>query len=345
MEQIVKNCTNIFDIKGMDTDSPFVTVEGYCTTYNSADLCGDIMKPGAFTASLKSFSPILLWQHDHSQPLGTTEFIDDDKGLYMIAKMPKKDSFVSNRVLPQLETRTVKSFSIGINYRRDWVTPISSGVEVNRANLQEVSLVTFPANPDALIGAISKSVKTEATLHIASVDTLWDSEKAIHNIRSFTGSLETPSSEYKKSFLWYDDKLPNDFTSYKFPFTDVVDGEIKAIPEALSIATGILNDAKTKSAGVNPDDLSHMRDIVSSYYAKMGRSDPFESKKWVTIDDVKNITNRRDYECILRELGCTKNASVYLANKLNLPAIATSEKDEEIKNTLEILHSINLSLT
>lgn len=50
--------------------------------------------------------------------------------------------------------------------------------------------------------------------------------------------------KYRKAFLWYDAARPDQKNSYKLPIADVIDGELKIVPRALSAVAGVLNGAR-----------------------------------------------------------------------------------------------------
>jgi phage head maturation protease len=65
-------------------------IEGYASTFGGEpDSYGDIIAPGAFTASLIAHKaagtvPVMLWSHDVKAPIGRwVELRQDDRGLYV----------------------------------------------------------------------------------------------------------------------------------------------------------------------------------------------------------------------------------------------------------------------
>ncbi|MBK2124608.1 HK97 family phage prohead protease, partial [Fangia hongkongensis] len=213
---------------------------GYSSTYGNADRDGDVINKGAFDESLCSEKPIALWQHDQSQPIGIANVVSDNKGLNTELLLPKNDQFVNSRVIPQLEIGAVKSFSIGMSIPKSGISYKNRLRYIEKAFLREVSLVSIPANPKAIIESI-KSVDPYKSLPLADDDTSWDSSQAVKSIRHYTNSKESPSADYKRAFMWLDPENDDNFTSYKMPFATVVDGELKAVPRALSAIVGVLN--------------------------------------------------------------------------------------------------------
>lgn len=134
--------------------------KGYASTFGNADLGGDVCMKGCFAKSLIKRTPKLLWQHDTKMPLGIfPSIMEDDKGLFFDACMPKGDTFVSGRVVPQMKIKSLDTMSIGYNTVDSEMIKGDNG-EFYRAlkevDLWEASIVTFAMNPEA---AITDSVK------------------------------------------------------------------------------------------------------------------------------------------------------------------------------------------
>lgn len=146
-----KYLTVPFELKEMDEDEEFFTFSGYASTFGNEDLVGDIVVKGAFLKSIKKNpNPPVLFQHSSHSPLGIfTSMKEDDHGLFVEAKLPKSDSFVMERVIPQLKIKSIGKMSIGYIVRdSEWKGDTRILKEVD---LIEISLVTFPANPEANI--------------------------------------------------------------------------------------------------------------------------------------------------------------------------------------------------
>lgn len=144
-----------FEMKQMEEDDDYYTFEGYGSTSGNVDLGDDRVMMGAFKETIEDYMrsgkmPPVLWQHDMSMPLGVyKEMREDGKGLYVKGRMPKADDFVRGRVMPQMKAGSVSCMSIG--YRAvDW--EIEGNVRnLKKVDLFEISLVTFPMNPEAAI--------------------------------------------------------------------------------------------------------------------------------------------------------------------------------------------------
>jgi len=140
-----------FAINNIKSDNSFFIFEGLASTFEK-DLHDDVIEKGAFNDSLKKGLPTILFQHNTFEPIGITmEAKERDNGLFLKGKLPKNDTFVTGRVIPQIEIGSINSMSIGFSMSRDDFE-IKDGIRfIKKLDLHEVSLVTFPANRGAKI--------------------------------------------------------------------------------------------------------------------------------------------------------------------------------------------------
>lgn len=124
---------------------------GYASVFSHVDRQNDVILPGAFAASIKKKKQyILLWQHNHSEPIGKITHIHEDAhGLYIKGELILEIRKAMD-VYYMLKNDILNSFSIGYNVI-DWSFDHSpeSHEEVRiikNLQLWEISLVTFPAN-------------------------------------------------------------------------------------------------------------------------------------------------------------------------------------------------------
>ncbi len=152
--------------------------EAVATTFGNEDRQGDVIVAGAFDAGLLEVEPKLLWQHDSSMPLGTiTDIRATDQEITFKGRMPKADTFVADRVMPQLRHG---SLDISIGFMAKEVDFADSVRLIEKGTIYEISLVTIPANPKAVVTAV-KAAKMK-DLPIADISTAWDEESAADRI-------------------------------------------------------------------------------------------------------------------------------------------------------------------
>ncbi|WP_112312259.1 HK97 family phage prohead protease [Pseudogemmobacter bohemicus] len=145
------------EIKAEDTEAG--TFEGYANVFGVVDRVGDIVMPGAFTATLATSRKVkFLFQHDANQILGVIdELKEDETGLFIKGRWADTDRATEIRELVKM--KAIEEFSIG--YRTlDYAYDNEGNRLLKAVDLWEVSAVTFPANPDSKI-TDSKSIDDE----------------------------------------------------------------------------------------------------------------------------------------------------------------------------------------
>ena len=141
-----------FEVKATAEENNIFTFEGYASTFNNVDHGDDIVIRGAFSNSLAKNSQVpILWQHQMSEVIGVSvQLYEDDKGLFIKGNLPKDDTLVSGRIIPQMKVGSIKEMSIGFftkNYDR-----AKDGIRLlKEIDLFEVSLVTKAMNSQALV--------------------------------------------------------------------------------------------------------------------------------------------------------------------------------------------------
>ncbi len=141
------------------------TFKGYASVFGNIDSYKEIVAPGAFSKSLKAIKkskdPVpVLWQHDSRQPIGGDELMEeDDKGL-------KADGFLLIDVIPLalqalalMKRRVVKGLSIGYFVNKSKYDEQTGVRTLFELDLQEYSIVTFPANTLANVESVKAAVK------------------------------------------------------------------------------------------------------------------------------------------------------------------------------------------
>jgi len=145
------------DIKSYNEDER--KFSGYGSTFGNTDRVGDVVVEGAFLKSLEQHKsegtmPSLLLHHDLKRPIGVWTVMSEDlKGLYVEGKLTKgvRDA---DEAYNLLKDGALHSMSIGyrvIKERYDRQTKVNMLEEIA---LHEVSLVTIPANAEAIVGAV-----------------------------------------------------------------------------------------------------------------------------------------------------------------------------------------------
>lgn len=138
-------------------------IEGYGSFYGNKDHGGDIVAAGAFADSLSSGRKVkMLSQHDPYNVVGVwDEMTDDGKGLrvkgrILTAVQAGKDAY------ELVKAGAIDGLSIG--YRTVKAKATNEGRLIEKADLWEVSLVTFPMNEMTRIDAVKAADMTRRDL-------------------------------------------------------------------------------------------------------------------------------------------------------------------------------------
>jgi Escherichia/Staphylococcus phage prohead protease len=145
-----------FEIKNIGATGVF---SGYGSVYGNIDHGESVMMPGCFADSLsahqaKSTMPAMLWQHRSSEPIGAyTRMSESDRGLYVEGQLAMK-TIEGQRAHELLKMKAISGLSVGFLTREDSFDHKTGVRSVNKADLWEISLVTFPMNDQARVDQV-----------------------------------------------------------------------------------------------------------------------------------------------------------------------------------------------
>lgn len=144
---------SVLDIKAVDND--LRVIEGIAST-PTPDRMGDVVNP--LGAKFKLPLP-LLWQHNHTEPVGFVEFAQPTKtGIPFKATIaqteePGELKNMLDKAWQSVKLRLVRAVSIGFAPLK-YAFLSEGGVEYDEWEWLELSLVTIPAQSEALITTI-----------------------------------------------------------------------------------------------------------------------------------------------------------------------------------------------
>lgn len=151
-----------FELKHLDDGGSF---SGYASVFGVQDSDGDVIVKGAFAESIEKFKergkmPKMLWQHDPRAIVGQFhDMFEDDHGLFvkgsLIMEVEK-----GREAYALMKAKQLDAMSVGFNIDSAVAGDGTRNRVIERADLWEISLVTWGANPEALITDV-KSLKTE----------------------------------------------------------------------------------------------------------------------------------------------------------------------------------------
>lgn len=306
---------------------PVGIVKGYIATW-SLDRGNDRFVKGAFHDSLIELRaknrPIRLKDH-HFRTIGgfpIDRAFEDDKGLFTVGHI-NLEVQQGREAFSLAKQGVLSDFSIMftvVEFEMDNEIRI-----IKKAILWEGSLVDEPMNTEAQITEV-KAVVPFQDMVISDRGQEWDSSAAISRIREFTKSDETPNTEYKKAFVWFDKTKSDQFGGYKLPIADVINGRMTVVPKAIFSAAASIKGAR---GGIDLPEIDRPKVIrhIERYYAKMDIESPFDEKQYFVANDVKKWTPK-DLEKFLRSSGSmSKKASKIIASHIGKKEKNVDEND------------------
>ena len=150
-------------------------ISGYASLFGARDQGGDVVKKGAYTASLARLTAAgrgvkMLWQHDPAQPIGVWDEVrEDGVGLWVKGRiLTAVDK--GREAAALLDAGAIDGLSIG--YRTLKSTKDAGGTRLlTELELWEVSLVTFPMLSEARVSA--KSDAQDADICAEEAAEIW----------------------------------------------------------------------------------------------------------------------------------------------------------------------------
>ena len=156
-----------FEVKGVDEKGVF---SGYGSVFGNVDSYDEVVAPGAFAESLSAWKtagrlPPVLWQHRSGEPVGPhLDMSEDGHGLFLKGQLLVDDVVRAKEARALMLAKAVNGLSIGFVTREDSYDRVSGIRTLKKVDLWEVSIVTFPANPQAQIANVKSAYGAMETL-------------------------------------------------------------------------------------------------------------------------------------------------------------------------------------
>ena len=133
--------------------------EGYGSIFGNVDLGNDVIMKGAFKRSLRRRGPKkvkLLYQHKTDMRIGVFDQIrEDEKGLFVKGRLALQTQ-AGREAYELMKMGALDGLSIGfkVDPKGYSYEPRSKRRVIDEVDLMEVSLVTFPMNPQAMVRSV-----------------------------------------------------------------------------------------------------------------------------------------------------------------------------------------------
>jgi uncharacterized protein len=150
-----------FEVKAIDEEGVFT---GHGSVFGNVDSYKEIVAPGAFADSLVQWKsegrmPPVLWQHRSGEPIGPyLEMNEDARGLFVRGQLLVNDVQRAKEARALMKAKAVNGLSIGFVTREDSYDRVTGIRTLKKVDLWEVSIVTFPANPQAQISGVKSAI-------------------------------------------------------------------------------------------------------------------------------------------------------------------------------------------
>jgi uncharacterized protein len=148
-----------FEMKASDER----TIEGLGAVFGNVDSGNDIVMPGAFTKTLKTRNPAMLWQHKSDHVIGVWDDVrETPEGLYVKGRI--LETQLGNDAYTLAKGGAIKGMSIGYGTKEAAIDKKTGIRQLKELDLWEVSLVTFPMNEAAGITNVKNKPADERAL-------------------------------------------------------------------------------------------------------------------------------------------------------------------------------------
>jgi HK97 family phage prohead protease len=147
-----------FELKQIAEDGIF---EGYASVFGVKDYDGDVIVKGAFKSSVEKMDggkrPKMLWQHNPSIIIGKwLNMYEDERGLYVKGQL-FLDTQKGLESYTLMKHGELDGMSVGFNIANAYMNEQKNRV-IDDLELWEISVVTWGANPEALVTSV-KSIR------------------------------------------------------------------------------------------------------------------------------------------------------------------------------------------
>ncbi len=302
-----------FSAHTIKADAQQGVVEAIVAVMGNLDQGDDIIHNGAFAKTIQERRGKIkvLDQHQTDsimraigKPLEVRELSRDQLPPDLLAKYPTAtgglytktqylmDTPEGKGAFQRIAAGAVDEYSIGydaldVDYSK---VKTPSGSERTARNLRtlkwyEYSPVLFAMN-EATTTMSAKGATGATDLPLADRAKAWDATGAQNRVRQWAGATDAPNAKYRSAFFWYDADAPDNFTSYKLQFADIVDGRLTAIPRGVFAVAAVLQGSRG-GVDIPADDKDAVKSKVSGYYSRMRKEfddetimPPWESKAY-----------------------------------------------------------------
>ncbi len=162
------------------------TFEGYAATFDNIDSFGDTIVKGAFSETIKNrdLPVLMLFGHSTQSIVGKFPNLkEDDIGLFVQGELTPGHTIASN-VYASMKHGAVSGLSIGFRIPTGGAEDMEEGGgrRITKINLEEISIVAFPADSDARVSTVKAA-------DIGQIESIRDAELFLREAGSLSRSM------------------------------------------------------------------------------------------------------------------------------------------------------------
>lgn len=237
------------------------------------DRVKDVMEPAGCELTNYRLNPIFLADHNPKTPIATAAVeIKSDRVEAVVTFAPLGASAKADEYCALYKAGILNTVSPG--FRELEASPLpGGGMHIKRWELLEISGVSVPAQPQAVVTARSLEMADVKNLKVGASRTLpvmkmaaFDAGSAGERILTNYGFNEDdPNSEKaRKGFLVYNPAALDDRKSYGIPFADVIGGRLHVSAKSIAAASAALAAADLPS-----EVAAKAKAVLDHYEAQM----------------------------------------------------------------------------
>lgn len=294
-----------FDVKfqisrcEVKADEPnFAYFEGYASTFGNIDRTEDVVMPGAFAKTIKAHNGTMpmLWQHRWDEVIGKfVSMREDARGLFVEGRI-NLGTERGKEAYALLKATDLNTMSIGYQ-TLDYEFDKQVGVRfLKELELYEISLVTIPANEQAVVTGVKGKVPQAEVRLMGASDQEWAPDLAAARVAE--AGLE------EVAYLWMDGD------EKKFLWGDIVGGKFLVSPDAAEAIAQEITDKDPQELGLVKADVIAIRTQLAKYFTAAGKVAPWRVKAVKELDTIADVT------ALLRSKGFSNQEVKVLVSKI-----------------------------
>ncbi len=269
-------------------------VEAVVAVFGNLDSGDDVVIPGAFAKTLaEHFNRVRVLDNHNmdsimrviGKPLEARELGRTELPIEVLAKAPDATGGLWTKTQYLLDTPegagafkriasgAVTEYSFAYDAVQVEFVKAADGRTIRKlkeVRLWEYGPVIWGMNSATATVALKTATPYHGDLPLADRERPWDSGEALGRVRALAG-VDGDNPDWRlfaRAFLWHDEEAPENLTSYKLPYCDVIGGELTAVPRGIFAAAG---GRGVLQADIPEADRERVVATINRWYTRMAR--------------------------------------------------------------------------